>query len=106
MWPSATERTPSVLNTGCAFSQVVEPGRRVARVPDREIAVQRGERGLVEDLADQPEVLVDEDVAAVGDRDAGGLLATVLLGEQPEVREPGDVLPGCPDAEQAAFVLR
>ena len=25
LWPRATERTPSVLNTGCAFSQVVEP---------------------------------------------------------------------------------
>ena len=25
LWPSATDRTPSVLNTGCAFSHVVEP---------------------------------------------------------------------------------
>ncbi len=25
LWPRATERTPSVLNTGCAFSHVLEP---------------------------------------------------------------------------------
>ncbi len=73
---------------------------------DREVAVERGQRGFVEDLADQPEVLVDEDVGAVADRDAGGFLAAVLLREESEVREPGDVLAGSPYAEEATFVFR
>jgi hypothetical protein len=75
-------------------------------VADREIAVERGERGFVEDLADQPEVLVDEDVAAVGHGDPGGFLAAVLLGEETEVGEPRDVVAGCPDADEAALLLR
>ena len=73
---------------------------------DRQIAVEGGQGGFVEDLADQPEVLEDEDVVAVADRDAGGFLAAVLLGEETEVREPGDVLAGSPYAEEPAFLFR
>ena len=73
--------------------------------PIAEVAVQRGERGLGEDLRDEPEVLVDQDVLPVADRDAGGFLAAVLLREQTEVREAGDVLTRGPDPEQPAFVL-
>jgi hypothetical protein len=80
--------------------------RRVPRVADAEIAVQRGERRLREDLGDEPEVLVDEDVLAVADRDARRFLAAVLLCEEPEVREPRDVLARGPDPEQPALVLR
>ncbi len=72
---------------------------------DGEVAVQRGERRLVEDLADEPEVLVDEDVVAVGDRDAGGFLAAMLLREETEVGEAGDVVAGRPHPEQPALVL-
>ena len=64
------------------------------------------ERGLVEDLRDQAHVLVDQDLAAVADRDAGRLLAAVLQGVEPEVGELGDVLARGPDAEDAAGVLR
>src|SRR5690242_21855984 len=39
---------------------------------------ERVEGGLVEDLRDQPHVLVDQDLAAVADRDPGRLLAAVL----------------------------
>ena len=46
-------------------------GGRVARVPDREVAVQGRERRLVEHLAHEPEVLVDQDVVTVAHRDAG-----------------------------------
>ena len=63
-------------------------------------------RALVEDLGDQAHVLEDEDLAAVADRDAGGLLAAVLQGVEPEVGELGDLLAGGPDAEDAAGVLR
>ena len=73
---------------------------------DREVALQRLQRRLVEDLRDQSHVLVDEDLAAVADRDAGGLLAAVLQGVEPEVGQLGDVLAGGPDAEDAAGVLR
>ena len=72
---------------------------------DREVALERLERGLVEDLRDQAHVLVDQDLAAVADRDAGRLLAAVLEGVEAEVGELGDVLTGGPDTEDAAGVL-
>ena len=72
---------------------------------DREVALERLERGLVEDLGDQAHVLVDQDLAAVADRDAGRLLAAVLERVEAEVGELGDVLAGGPDAEDAAGVL-
>ena len=72
---------------------------------DREVADQARERRLVEDLRDQAHVLVDQDLPAVADRDAGRLLAAVLQGVEPEVGELGDVLAGGPDPEHAAGVL-
>ena len=72
---------------------------------DREVALERGQRGLVEDLRDQAHVLVDQDLAAVADRDAGRLLAAVLQGVEAEVGQLGDVLAGGPDPEDAAGVL-
>ena len=82
------------------------PGRGVPRVPDREIAVEGREGGFVEDLAHEAEVLVDEDVAAVGDGDPRRFLAAVLLREQSEVGEARDLVSGCPDPEEATLVLR
>ena len=73
---------------------------------DREVALERVERGLVEDLRDQAHVLVDQDLAAVADRDAGRLLAAVLEGVEAEVGQLGDVLARRPDPEDAAGVLR
>ena len=75
-------------------------------MPDRDVALQGGESGLVEDLADQAEVLVDEHERAVADRDAGGFLAAVLQRVEAEVGELGDLLARRPDAEDAARVLR
>ena len=75
-------------------------------MPDREVALERLERGLVEDLGDQAHVLVDQDLAAVADRDARRLLPAVLQRVEAEVGELGDVLARSPDAEDAAGVLR
>ena len=75
-------------------------------MPDPEIALEGGEGRFVEDLGDETELLVDEDVLAVGDRDAGGFLAAVLLGEQSEVGEPCDFLPRRPHAEETALLFR
>ena len=72
---------------------------------DRDVADEARERRLVEDLRDQAHVLVDEDLPAVADRDAGRLLAAVLEGVQPEVGELRDVLARGPDAEHATGVL-
>jgi hypothetical protein len=73
---------------------------------DREVALEGVEGGLVEDLRDQPHVLVDQDLPAVAHRDAGGLLAAVLEGVEPEVGQLGDVLAGSPDPEHPAGVPR
>ncbi len=83
-------------------------GGGVARVPDRDVALERCQRGLVEDLGDQAHVLVDEDLAAVADRDAGRLLAAVLQGVEAVVGQLGDVLPGAhtPKTPQASWGAR
>src|SRR6478752_5902237 len=81
-------------------------GRGVAGVADRDVAAERAERGLVEDLRHEAHVLVDEDLLAVTGRDAGRLLPAVLQRIEPEVRQLRDVLSGSPDAEDPAGVLR
>ncbi len=86
-------------------------GGGVAGVADREVAAQRAEVALVEDLRDQAHVLVDQDLRAVAHRDAGRLLAAVLQRVEAEVGQLGDLglgagAVGGPDAEDPAGVLR
>ena len=81
-------------------------GRGVPGVADGEVAAQAAERRFVEDLADQPEVLVDHDRGAVGHRDPGRLLTAVLEGVQAEIGQLRDLLPRRPDTEDATGVLR
>ena len=47
-------------------------------MPHRRAAGQHAEIGLAEDLADEAHAPDDSEVAAVGRRDAGGLLTAVL----------------------------
>src|SRR5262249_49139816 len=75
---------------------------RVARVADRELAVEPAELLLVEDLRDETEVAERRQPPPVRDRDPGGLLPAVLEREQAEVREPGHVPSRRPDPEDAA----
>jgi hypothetical protein len=91
LWPSAIE--PSSVGGG------------VTRVADREVALERLERGVVEDLRDQAHVLVDQDLAAVADRDAGRLLAAVLQRVETEVAELRHLFAGGPDPEDTASIL-
>ena len=79
-------------------------GRGVARVADREVALEGVEGRLVEHLRDETHVLVDEDLPTVADRDAGRLLAAVLEGVETEVGQLGDVLARRPDAEDPTHV--
>ena len=101
------ERAMSVrLERGLRVLPCGRAGGRVAVVADPQVALQRGERGLVEDLRDEPELPVDEEVLAIGDRHPGGFLSPMLLREEPEVDEPGDLLARGPHPEQAAFLFR
>ena len=59
---------------------------------------------LVEDLRDEAHVAEHGQPAAVGDGDAGRLLAAVLEREEAEVREARDVALGRADAEDAAHL--
>ncbi len=95
----ATQRGLRVLPAG-------RPGRGVASVADGDVAGERVQRVLVEDLRHEPHVFVDEDLLAVAGRDAGRLLAAVLQRVEAEVAEFGDFFAGCPDPEYAARVLR
>ena len=74
---------------------------------DRHLAGERAQLVLVEDLADEAEVALGHDVAASrAHGDPRGLLAAVLERVEREVGEPGDVVPGRVDAEDAALVAR
>ena len=81
-------------------------GRGVAAVADREVALERAQAALVEDLGDQAHVLVDQEARAVTGGDARRLLAAVLQRVEAEVGELGDLLAGSPDPEDAAGILR
>ena len=78
-------------------------GGGVAAVPDRDVALHRGQRLLVEYLADQAEILEHQHLRAVGDGDAGGLLAAVLQCVQAVIGELGHLFAGRPYAEYAAL---
>ena len=80
----------------------VRAGRRVAGVPDRDVARERLQLLLVEHLGDEAHVAEHRQPAAVGDRDPRRLLAPVLEREEAEVREPRHVALGRADAEDAA----
>ena len=102
MWRERDGARRAVVHEGLRVRPVRAAGRRVARVADRDLAGQRGELLLVEHLRDEPHLAERRDAAAVGDRDARGLLTAVLEREEAEVREPGDVPLVRPDAEDAA----
>ena len=78
--------------------------RRVTRVTDRDLAGQRLQLLLVEDLRHEPHVAQHGEPAALGDRDAGRLLAAVLQREEGEVREPRHIALDRPDSEDATHV--
>ncbi|GGZ24806.1 hypothetical protein GCM10010365_51450 [Streptomyces poonensis] len=70
-----------------------------------DVALERAERGFVEDLGYEAHVLEDEDLGAVADRDTRGFLAPMLEGVEPEVRELCDLFARRPDSEDATRVL-
>ncbi|BDH02994.1 hypothetical protein HEK131_02210 [Streptomyces seoulensis] len=72
---------------------------------DRDMTLERTERGFVEDLGNQAHVLEYEDLGAITDRDSRGFLTPVLEGVEPEVRELCDLFTRRPDTEDAASVL-
>src|SRR5215467_9516969 len=73
-------------------------------MPDRDVAAQRVEHGLVEHLRDQAHVLEYHDPRAIADRDARRLLAPVLQRVQAEVGKLRDIFVMSPDTEDAAGI--
>ena len=92
----------SVLDERLRVRPLRRAGRRVAVVPDRDLAAQAAELLLVEHLGDEAEVAQRRQPPVLGDGDARRLLAAVLQREQAEVREPRHVAVGRVDAEDAA----
>ncbi len=85
------------------------PDRKSRRMAGRRsvlVGLQAGERLLVEDLADQPESLVQGELRSIRYGDPGRLLATMLEGMQPERHQVGDRQPGSVDADNAALLAR
>ena len=75
----------------------------VPAVADGDVALHGGQGLLIEDLADQAEVLEHKHLRAIGDSDACRLLAAVLKRVQAVVAEFGDVFTRRPDAEYATL---
>src|SRR5581483_6805580 len=80
----------------------VAAGRRVARVADRDLAAQAGERPFVEHLRHEPEVAERGEPPAFADGDARRLLPAMLQRIETEVRQPRDVAARRADPEDAA----
>ena len=78
-------------------------GGGIARVPHRYVSLEGRQGGFIKDIGHQAHVFEYDDAVIIAHRDAGGLLATVLQGEEPEVGQLGDFLPGSPNAVDAAF---
>ena len=73
---------------------------------DGQMTLQGGQGRLVEHLAHQPHLPVDEHAAAVGDGHAGRLLAAVLGRVEPVEHEVGDRSPRRPAPEDPAYLAR
>ncbi len=71
-------------------------------MPDRDLALERLQLLLVEDLRDEPHLADDGHAAPVRDRDPGRLLAAVLEREEAEVGEPRHIALDRPDPEDTA----
>src|SRR6202035_1414125 len=80
-------------------------GGAVARVPDGDVALETVDDLLVEHLRDEPHLLADANLAAVADRDTGGLLSAMLQRVQAEIRQVGDVLARVEHPENATFLV-
>ena len=92
---------------GLRVVPAVGAGRGVAHVPDRDLAAERAQLLLVEDLVDEAEVAQGHDVPAyVRGGDAGGFLPAMLQCVQREVGQAGDVVAGRIDPEHSALVTR
>ena len=107
--PVVTERDRArapVMDQRLRVRPAVRAGRRVARVPDRDLSRQCVQLLLVEHLRDEAHVADDGEPAVVGDGDPGRFLAAVLKREQAEVREARDVSLLRADAEDATHLVR
>ena len=80
--------------------------RGVARVTHGHEALERCERGLVEHLRHEAQVLRRHDGLAVAHGDAGAFLAAVLQCLQPEAGHAGHVLAGGEHAEHGTLLFR
>ena len=96
----------AVVDEGLRVRPVHAAGRRVARVPDRDLAGERLQLLLVEDLSHEPHVAQDGQPPSLGDGDPGRLLAAVLQCEEGEIREPRHIALDRPDSEDAAHLRR
>ena len=95
---------PPVVDERLRVRPVHAPGRRVARVTDRDLTRESLELLLVEDLGDEPHVAQHRQAPRLRDGDARRLLPAMLQREQREVRQPRHVAVGRADAEDAAHV--
>src|SRR5439155_14848790 len=93
-----------VLDEWLGVRPLGRAGGRVARVPDRDVAVQAPELLLGEDLRDEAHVAQDGEVAAIGDGDSGRLLASVLERKEAEVGDASDIATRRANAEDATHL--
>ena len=91
-----------VVDQRLGIRPVHAPGRRIPCVPDGDLAGERLELLLVEDLGYESHVAEHRQSASLRDRDPGRLLPAMLQSEEREIREPRHVTLDRTDAEDAA----
>ena len=80
--------------------------RAVAHVANCELTGERREVCIAEHLVDEAEVLAHHNRATVAHSDAGRFLTAVLQRLQAEIREPRDIAPRSPYAEDPALLVK
>ena len=78
----------------------------LAAITGRFSSLERFDRLLIEDLAHQPETLVQVQLQTIGGGDAGGLLAPMLQRVQPQVGEAANRLTRRKDPDHSALFAR
>ncbi len=95
----------AVVDERLGIRPVDAAGRRVAGVTDRDLARQRLQLLLVEDLSDEAHVAEHGQSPTFGDGDPCRLLAAVLEREEREVGEPRHVAVVGANSEDAAHLV-
>jgi predicted metal-dependent phosphoesterase TrpH len=103
---SKTRALGARAENGLRIAPGARPGGRVARMANGEIALQRGERTLVEHVGNEAHVTDDSDGFPVAHGHSGGFLPTMLQGVEPVIRQESNRTAGRVDTEDSTGISK